>query len=95
MKEESKTQTEIVRKEAREGTIWILRDDLNKSMDFYEGKRQISQKQYKRIKDEFEYYRSIGGNHDVQDRWDMFYAKIISGDIKMTTDNSNVERVSE
>lgn len=44
----------------------------------------ITQKQYKRLKDEYEYYTSIGGNHDVRDRWDNFNTRLYGlGEIKM------------
>lgn len=45
--EESKKATS----ESKEGTIWILRRDILNSIDFYESKGEVSQKQYKRIKD--------------------------------------------
>ena len=81
--ESTKTHADMM-KSAKEGTIWLLRDDLLKSMDFYEASKVISQKQYKRIKDEYEYYTSIGGNHDVKDRWDNFNTKLYGlGEIKM------------
>ena len=71
-------------KKAKEGTIWLLRDDLIKSMDFHEATKKITPKQYKRVKDEFDYYVSIGGNHDVKERFDDFTAKIYgTGEVKM------------
>ena len=63
-------------KKAKEGTIWLLRDDIIKTIDFHEAKKIITPKSYKRLKDEFEYYQSIGGNHDVKERFDDFYTKI-------------------
>ena len=72
-------------KQAKEGTIWILRDDLIKTMEFHEATKTITMKQYRRIKDEYEYYTSIGGNHDVKERFDDFTAKIYgTQEIKMT-----------
>ena len=73
-------------KQAKEGTIWILRDDLITTIDFHEATKTITMKQYRRIKDEYEYYVSIGGNHDVKERFDEFTAKIYgTQEIKMTT----------
>ena len=54
-----------------------------KAFDFHELAKTITAKQYKALKDEFEYYKSLGGNHDIQDRWDMFQAKVLSGEIKV------------
>ena len=81
-------------KKAKEGTIWLLRDDIIKTIDFHEATKKITQKQYRRIKDEFDYYTSIGGNHDVKERFDDFVAEIFgTGQIKMvTSEQLNVER---
>jgi len=69
---------------AKEGTIWLLRDDIIKTIDFHEATKTITQKQYRRIKDEYEYYTSIGGNHDVKERFEDFVAEIFgTGKIKM------------
>ena len=74
-------------KQAKEGTIWLLRDDIMKTIDFYEATLKITHKQFKRIKDEYEYYISIGGNHDVKDRYESFFAKVYgTGEIKMVPD---------
>ena len=74
-------------KQAKEGTIWLLRDDIMKTIDFHEATLKITHKQYKRIKDEYEYYISIGGNHDVKDRYESFFAKVYgTGEIKMVPD---------
>jgi len=74
-------------KQAKEGTIWLLRDDILKTIDYHEATLKITQKQYRRIKDEYEYYVSIGGNHDVKDRFETFFAKIYgTGEIKMIPD---------
>ena len=70
--------------QAKDGTIWLLRDDLLKSIDYHEASKLITNKEYKRIKDEFAYYQQIGGNHDVEDRFDHFTTKIYgTGEIKM------------
>ena len=82
-------------KQAKEGTIWLLRDDIIKSIDFHEATKTISQKQYRRIKDEFDYYTSIGGNHDVKDRFEDFMTEIFgTGEIKMVAQDfvKKVER---
>ena len=74
-------------KQAKEGTIWLLRDDIMKTIDFHEATLKITHKQFKRIKDEYEYYISIGGNHDVKDRYESFFAKVYgTGEIKMVPD---------
>lgn len=73
--------------QSKEGTIWLLRDDLIKTMDYHEVTKTISQQQYLRIKDEFNYYASIGGNHDVKGRWDKFNVKIMSGEITIPVKN--------
>ena len=76
-------------KQAKEGTIWLLRDDIMKTIDFHEATLKITHKQYKRIKDEYEYYISIGGNHDVKDRFEGFFAKVYgTGEIKMVPDDA-------
>ena len=75
-------------KQAKEGTIWLLRDDIMKTIDLYDATRKITHKQFKRIKDEYEYYISIGGNHDVKERFEDFLAKIYgTGEIKMVPDD--------
>ena len=72
---------------AKEGTIWLLRDDIIKSIDFHEVTKKITPKQYKRLKDEFDYYASIGGNHDVKERFDDFTTKIYgTGEVKMVNE---------
>ena len=71
-------------KQAKEGTIWLLRDDIIKTIDYHEATKTITQKQFKRLKDEYEYYISIGGNHDVRERFDDFYTKIFAtAEVKM------------
>ena len=87
------THKEMMKK-AKEGTIWLLRDDIIKTIDFHEATKKISQKQYKRLRDEYEYYTSIGGNHDVKDRFEDFMAEIFgTGEIKMVAqDLARVER---
>lgn len=85
---------QVMMKQAKEGTIWLLRDDIIKTIDFHEATKKITQKQYKRLRDEFEYYTSIGGNHDVKERFDDFMAEIFgTQEIKMVAqDLVKVER---
>ena len=83
---ESDVKHEEMMRQAKNGTIWLLRDDIVKTIDFHETIKTITKKQYRRIKDEFDYYTSIGGNHDVKDRWDSFNVKILSNDISITKD---------
>ena len=80
--------------QAKEGTIWLLRAAIITPIDFYEETKKISQKQYRRIKDEFEYYTSIGGNHDVKERFEDFMAEILgTGQIKMVA--SDIESTTK
>ena len=75
-------------------SLKLLREDIIKSIDFYEETKKISQKQYRRIKDEFEYYTSIGGNHDVKERFEDFMAEIFgTGQIKMVV--SDIESTTK
>ena len=75
--EQTKEQIKVAKDQAKEGTIWLLRDDILKSIDFFETTKMISSKQYKRLKDEYDYYISIGGNHDVKERYDDFCTKLL------------------
>lgn len=96
MKEETKTQTEIVRKEAKEGTIWLLRDDIIKTIDFHEATKKITSKQFRRLKDEFDYYTSIGGNHDVKERFDDFTTRIYgTGEVKMVNEIQMIQEAQK
>ena len=55
------------------------------SIERCEYKKTVTSKQYKRILDEFEYYKSIGGNHDVENRMTEFRMKVLgTNEIKMT-----------
>ena len=71
-----------------------MRDNNIKTIDVREATKKITQKQYKRLKDEFDYYVSIGGNHDVKERFDDFVAEIFgTGQIKMvTSEQLKIER---
>ena len=86
IKKADATHDELMKK-AKEGTIWLLRDDIIKSIDFHEATKKITPKQFKRLKDEFDYYSSIGGNHDVKERFDDFTSKIYgTGEVKMVNE---------
>lgn len=76
-------ETKKLEKQGREGSIWILRRDMFREMDLHEATKTISQKQYKALRDEFDYYTSIGGNHDAKERLNLFTAKILSGEVKV------------
>ena len=85
--EQADTTHKEMMKKAKEGTIWLLRDDIIKSIDFHEATKKITPKQFKRLKDEFDYYASIGGNHDVKERFDDFTARIYgTGEVKMVNE---------
>lgn len=72
-------------KSSNESAIWILRKDILESIERCEYKKTVTSKQYKRILDEFEYYKSIGGNHDVENRMTEFRMKVLgTNEIKMT-----------
>ena len=86
MRQAEATHTDMM-KQAKEGTIWLLRDDIIKTIDFHEVKKTIAPKEYRRLKDEFDYYVSIGGNHDVKERFDDFTTKIYgTQEVKMVND---------
>ena len=86
MMRQSDAKHDEMMKQAKEGTIWLLRDDIIKTIDYHEATKNITKQQFKRLKDEFEYYASIGGNHDVKERFDDFTAKVYgTQEIKMTT----------
>lgn len=73
-------------KQAKEDSIWILRHDIIGSIDYHEATKTITKAQYRRLKDEFDHYVKIGGNHDVKERFDDFTAKIYgTGEVKMVT----------
>lgn len=88
VKDSNEAHNQILIK-AKEGTIWLLRHDILKMLDLYSQTKVITKKQFKCVKDEFEYYKSIGGNHDVEERYDEFVAKIFgTGEIKMINASS-------
>jgi len=87
----AETHQEMLTK-AKEGTIWLLRDDIIKTIEFHEATKKITSKQFRRLKDEFDYYTSIGGNHDVKERFDDFTAKIYgTGEVKMVNEIQMVQ----
>lgn len=70
--------------QAREGNIWLIRYDIIRTIDLYETRGIITPKEYTRLKDEYQYYRdTLKGNHGVQERFDEFTAKLLSGEVKM------------
>ena len=72
-------------KDSNESAIWILRKDILESIERCDYKKSVTPKQYKRILDEFEYYKSIGGNHDVEDRVKEFTVKVLgTNEIRMS-----------
>lgn len=70
-------------KQAKDGTVWMLRYDIIRTIDLFEAKGVMTAKDYTRLKDEYQYYRGIGGNHDVQERFDQFTAKLLAGEVKI------------
>lgn len=54
-----------------------------KVMEHHEATKQITERQYKALRDEFDYYTQIGGNHDAHERLNQFTAKILSGEVKV------------
>ena len=87
VKQAADAHDEILQK-SKEGTIWLLRYDIIKAIDLYNQTKIITKKQFKCLKDEFEYYKSIGGNHDVEERYDDFVYKVLgTGEIKMINAN--------
>lgn len=80
-----KAETKKLEGRSNEGTIWILRRDILYWIDFFEVKKIITQKEYHRLQDEFAYYRKLGGNYDVADRWQTFKEKVVgTREIQMT-----------
>jgi hypothetical protein len=59
-----------------------------KTMDYHEATKTITEREYKALRDEFDYYTSIGGNHDVKDRLNAFTAKILSSKVKVVEQKS-------
>ena len=80
--EAEKTHMELER-QAKDGTVWMLRYDIIRTIDLFEAKGVMTAKDYTRLKDEYQYYRGIGGNHDVQERFDQFTAKLLAGEVKI------------
>ena len=82
--ETHKSETAKMIEQAREGNIWLIRYDINRTIDLYEVRGKITQREYTRLKDEYQYYREVlKGNHGLQERWDEFTAKLLSGEVKM------------
>lgn len=70
-------------KKAHEGNIWLLRNDLLKSIDVFEAKGEITENVFHALQDEYKHYRAIGGNYDVEERWSDFKYKVMSDKVKL------------
>ena len=82
--EAHKAETDKMLEQAHEGNIWLIRYDIHRTMDLYEAREQITAKEYKRLHDEYLYYtNTLKGNHGVQERWDEFTSRLLSGELKM------------
>ena len=85
MLSESKIEMQKIVKEERITNIWILRHDILRTIDLHTAKKSITQEQYKYLKEEYDHYREIGGNHDVKEKFDAFTLKIFgTNEIKIT-----------
>jgi len=63
-----------------------MRHDILRTIDLHTAMKSITKEQYEYLKDEYDHYKEIGGNHDVKVKFDSFTAKIFgTGEIKMTT----------
>lgn len=60
---------------------WLMFCEDEEELDYME-------REYKALRDEFDYYTSIGGNHDVKDRLNAFTAKILSSKVKVVEQKS-------
>lgn len=82
--ESHKAETDKMLQQTHEGNIWLIRYDIHRTMDLYEAREQITSKEYKRLHDEYLYYtNTLKGNHGVQERWDEFTSRLLSGELKM------------
>lgn len=68
---------ESLSRQSREGNVWLLRHDILKTIDVAEAKGTITPQEWKRLAEEYRYYLSIGGNYDVEDRFESFRAKVM------------------
>ena len=76
--------TKRLETQSKEGTIWLLRWDILSSIELFEAKKVITAKEYKRLAEEYNYYRSIGGNHDVCEKFEIFKTMVFgTKDIEM------------
>lgn len=72
-------------KDSKEGTIWNMRRDILKEIDLHTRTKTITQKEYNLLKEQFNYYISIGGNHGVTKKFEDFSTTIFGlNEIKMT-----------
>lgn len=75
--DEQQENNKSLEQKSKEGTVWMLRHDILYWIDTYEMKKSITQAEYHRLNDEYNYYKSIGGNYDVSERWQVFKEKIV------------------
>ena len=81
---ETKNEMTKIIKEARTSNIWMIRHDILKTIDHHTAMKVITTEQYDYLKEEFEHYKEIGGNHDVAAKFNSFTTKIFgTGEIKM------------
>lgn len=86
---ETKNEMTKIIKEARTSNIWMIRHDILKTIDHHTAMKVITTEQYDYLKEEFEHYKEIGGNHDVAAKFNLFTAKIFgTGEIKMIATQS-------
>lgn len=61
-----------------------MRRDILNSIELCTEAKSVTSKEYKRLKDQFNFYKAIGGNHDVEEKFDDFTTKIFgTAEIKM------------
>ena len=72
-------------KESKEGTIWNMRGDILREIDLHTRTGTITQKEYNLLREQFQYYKNIGGNHGVDKKFEDFTTSIFGlNEIKMT-----------
>ena len=54
-----------------------MRHDILRSIDVCEARGSITPQEWKRLVEEYRYYLSIGGNYDVEDRFESFRTKVM------------------
>ena len=72
-------------KDSKEGTIWNMRRDILREIDLHTRTGTITQKEYNLLREQFQYYKNIGGNHGVDKKFEDFTTSIFGlNEIKMT-----------